>query len=109
MPLARTTPSASVERNRAGTVRRFLASSVWSKVPRKAKAHAGWPAGGDESGGGVGGAPPPDSDRDVNPLSPTLQHDVFQTPHSAISRPHRGPVRRRVQDRVQRGDLQRAV
>ena len=44
MPFASTTPSASVERNRAGTVRRFLASSVWSKVPRKAKAHAGWPA-----------------------------------------------------------------
>src|SRR5919205_1287280 len=39
-PWTRKTPPASSVRKRDGTVKRFLASSVCSKVPLKAKAHA---------------------------------------------------------------------
>src|SRR5919204_5174649 len=49
IPFAKTTPSDSEARNLAGIVSRFLASRVWSKVPRKAIGHRvrpawrGWP------------------------------------------------------------------
>src|SRR3954452_14341601 len=44
IPFERTTPSASDARNFAGIVSRFLASRVWSKVPRKAIGHRACPA-----------------------------------------------------------------
>src|SRR5919206_4762548 len=60
-PCTRKTPPASAARKRAGTVSRFFASSVCSKVPWKAKAHEFQRGAEVESirGGGVGGAPPP--------------------------------------------------
>ena len=44
IPFDSTTPSASDARNLAGIVSRFLASRVWSKVPRKAIGHLACPA-----------------------------------------------------------------
>src|SRR4051812_8769968 len=70
-------------------VSRFLASSVCSKVPVKAKAHVFFAkqeeAGQSIPGGGVGGAPPPGNGYAVAKY-PT-------TPHSATSNPFPVPLR----------------
>src|SRR3954451_1882882 len=55
----RYTPLLNSPRNFDGIVSRFLASSVCSKVPVKAKAHKREGRGQSIRGGGVGGAPPP--------------------------------------------------
>src|SRR3954452_20313276 len=54
IPFERTTPSASEARNLAGIVSRFLASRVWSKVPRKAICHRACPASRGTTAGGRG-------------------------------------------------------
>src|SRR5215211_1394511 len=97
-PRASTTPSARVARNLAGTVRRFLASSVYSKVPRKAT--------GDVPGGGVRipsvvvrtevaeweePRHPGPAARDCNPLSPTFQPFLHLSSHDAFAASHARP------------------
>src|SRR3954447_19643677 len=54
IPFERTTPSLSEARNLAGIVSRFLASRVWSKVPRKAICHRACPASRGTTAGGRG-------------------------------------------------------
>src|SRR6188472_4362812 len=58
-PRTRKTLPLSAARNFDGTVSRFFASSVCSKVPWKAKAHVVRQGSQSIRGGGVGGAPPP--------------------------------------------------
>ena len=77
-PRTRNTPPASADRNLAGTVSRFFASSECSKVPWKAKAHVSDGAKVQSiRGGGVGGAPPPRSGF-AHGTYPTVSHSATQ-------------------------------
>src|SRR3954452_19471633 len=97
-PRERTTPPLSAARNFDGTVSRFLASRLCSKVPVKAKAHVVGEAGGGQSirGGGVGGAPPPRTG--FAPATyPTSSHSATQiatcVPHWHVAVRSRTPNR----------------
>src|SRR3954447_13001965 len=80
-PRESTTPPLSAVRNFDGTVSRFLASRLCSKVPVKAKAHVVGEAGGGQSirGGGVGGATPPRTGF-APARYPTSSHSATQNP-----------------------------
>src|SRR4051812_3886292 len=87
-PRESTTPPLSAVRNFDGTVSRFLASRLCSKVPVKAKAHVFGEARGGQSirGGGVGGAPPPRTGFAMAKY-PTSSHRATQNP-TLLSRRH---------------------
>src|SRR5919205_280485 len=88
-PLTRKTFPLNAARNFDGTVRRFLASSVWSKVPWKAKAHGvGEAAGQSIRGGGVGGAPPPRTGFAIGNLPHILPLcNTYRVDHPTLPRP----------------------
>src|SRR4051794_40655551 len=77
-PLTRKAPSENAARSLEGTVSRFLASRVCSKVPWKANAHVRQGEGGQSiRGGGVGGAPPPRTGFAASKY-PTTPHSATQ-------------------------------
>ncbi len=94
-------------RNFAGTVRRFFASSVWSKVPRKAMRSAGLRPAKKELRAGVEEWEEPlhpgPRGGEANPLSPTMQlrlhifsHFAPQTPQIGAQLPSEIPAEERV-------------
>src|SRR5437764_13073771 len=97
-PRTRNTFPLSAARNFDGTVSRFFASSVWSKVPWKAKAHVLAAKGVSRSEVAEWEEPRhpgPASRLQGTPLPPTLQHNSLSPAHGSSVRSRSGRQLRR--------------